>query len=134
MKQPEFIKQAAHTIQRAYKFSGKGRRQGLPELSQDIDEEGLKRRDIFEFGIRLVSDGVDSEYIGKVLSNMINYEQDETAKRLQTIQKEAVLHIHKGINSWMLLNTLFSFLNDAEQKEVKSIIKDESFKDFLRMY
>jgi len=134
MKHPEFIKQTSYVIQRAYNFSNNGRKHGLTELAQDINADGLKRRDIFEFGIRLASDGIDSEYIDKVLSNMIISEQNETVKRLQTIQKEAVLRIQEGINPWMVLNSLFSLLTEDEKKEVKSIIKDESLNDFFTMY
>jgi len=146
MNNNEFLNQAAYTIKRGLEYNIKGRKQGLAELADDIDAEGLKCRDIFEFGIRLASDGFDSENINSILSNMIDMEypvnpgekklqeQDETARRLKIIQKEAVLKIQEGLNSWLFLCTVFSFLSNKEQEEIKTFLNDDSFTEFFKMY
>jgi flagellar motor component MotA len=130
----QLTRQAADIVKRAYEFNIKGRKQGLVELEADIDEKGLKHRDIFEYGIRLAAEGLDYDCINIILSNMINTGQDEPARKLKIIQKEAVLCIHKGLNSILLLCILFSFFNDDECRLVRGLLKNESFAELLEMY
>jgi len=134
MEQKSFTEQVAYIVQRAYGLNLKGKKHGLLELADDIDVDGLKRRDILEFGIRLISDGTDFQYINDVLSNMINTEQDETAKRIKLIQKEAVQRIYEGISSLLLISALFSLLNSDEQNEVQELLKDKSLSEYFSMY
>ena len=140
MDYKEFINQAAHTIKRAHDLNKQSKKQGLADLTNAAEAEGLKHRDIFEFGIQLAADGTQPEYINTILSNLIKTEQNETEKRLKIIKKEAVICIQKGFNSWLLLNTLFSLISDKEQKDVQNILMDVSclnnaaFKEFFKMY
>jgi len=50
----------------AYQFNMKRRKQDIVELGDDIDEDALKQKDVFEFGIRLAVDGIDWENIKKI--------------------------------------------------------------------
>jgi len=134
MEQKEFTRQAAYIVQRAYAVNLKGRKQGLGEIGDDIRAEGLKRLDIFEFGIKLASEGVDSTNINSILSGIINRKQDEMAKRLKTMQKEAVLCIRNNANSWMLFNSIFSLMTGDEQKEARELLKDKVFIDYFKNY
>jgi flagellar motor component MotA len=134
MNQKEFAQQTAYIIRRAYEFNKKGRKLGLAELGDYIDAKGLERRDIFELGIRLVLEGADTQYICMILSNMINMEQDGMIRRLKTIQRDAVMCIQEGVNSLLLLNTLFSLITDDELKETQDFLKDEAFTEFFKMY
>ena len=117
MPQKNTAERLVQIVQRAYQFSWKGRREGLLELANDLDLEALKQRDIFEFGMRLAIEGIEPEVLNTVLSNMSNLEPDDEARRIKTIQKEAVLGIQKEINSVLLLNTLFSHMNAIEMEE-----------------
>ncbi|MDR0502742.1 MAG: hypothetical protein LBH16_05410 [Treponema sp.] len=134
MEQKDFVRQAAYIVQRAYTINLKGRKQGLGEIGDDIRAEGLKRLDIFEFGIKLASEGVDSANINNILSGIISRKQDETAKRLKTMQKEAVLCIRDNTNSWMLFNSIFSLMTGNEQKEARELLKDKVFTDYFKNY
>jgi len=124
MERKEFVEQAAHIVRRAMAFSDKARREGLLALDDEIDVDGLRRRDIFELGIRLVVDGTDFKCIDKILSNMLDLERDELTKGLKTIQKEAALLIQDGMNTRLLLYTLFSYLGNDEMDEVLGLLND----------
>ena len=132
MVEKDFLKKTASLIQKAYKFK-KERKPGVNALFECLDSEGLKLRDIYEFGMKLYIEGVETNNINSVLSNMISIEQDETARRFKVIQKEAVLSIAEGINSLLLLQVLFSFLTDDEQDEVKKLlnINEAAIKELL---
>jgi hypothetical protein len=45
-----------------------------------------------------VLDGIDKDYIQKVLSNIIAQEPDEDLRRLKNVQKDAVVAISEGTN------------------------------------
>jgi len=133
MNQKTFAQRTAQVVQRAYDLNIKGRKQGLSGLINNIDTEGLKNRDVFELGIQLLSDGVNPDFINNTLSNMINIEQNEFIRRLKTIQKEAVLRIHEGLNSWLLLHILLSYVSENEKKDIQGLLKDEVFSNFFSM-
>jgi flagellar motor component MotA len=108
MIRDEFVKKYYDIVRRALAFSEKARREGLLALEEEVDQEKLNERNIFEYGICLVIDGTDRETIEKILSNIINQEKNEYMSILKTIQKEAVLMIHDGTNprlSYALLNS-----------------------------
>ena len=134
MNRKEFIEQAAKAARRAYQFSQKRRMQGLDGLGDDIDADALKRGCIFEFGIRIAFEGADSEHIDGILTGMISREKDETARRLKTIQKEAVICIQKSFNSFEMFNVLFSYVNDDEKKEIKGLLEEDAFKNYFNFY
>jgi len=134
MDRKYFIDQSAQAIKRAYQFLMKSRKQNIVELGDDIDAFAIKRNDVFEFGIRLAVDGVDSEQINIILDNIIAREKDSLSRRLKTIQKEAVKHIQDGSNSLILLNILFSYLSDDEKNDVKGLLADDAFKTYFELY
>ena len=131
MEQKDFIEKTACLIQKAYEINLKKRKNGGDELSACIDAESLKRRDVFQSGLRLLTVCTDIDYINKILSNMIAMEQNETARRFKTIQKEAVLGIHEEINSLLLVSVLFSFINDDEKQDIESRINDKTLLELL---
>ena len=103
-----FNQQAANIIRRACEFNEKRRSEGLAALKEDIDGKKAQQQDIFEFGMQLVLDGKDLEYVNETLSGLIGQEQDENARRLKAIQKEAVLGIQN--EAYTRLFTPFNFL------------------------
>ncbi|MCL2232446.1 MAG: hypothetical protein FWB99_05140 [Treponema sp.] len=136
MKRKEFVKQAAQIIWRAIDFSDFSTREGLLALTEHIDCSKADYRDIFEFGMQFVVEAQDPEDINKILSNLINQEQNENAKRLKTIQKEAVLNIVAGTNTRMLMEIMFSYVDNEELKEIRKnfnfLGEDESI-DFRKV-
>ena len=111
MDTDEFAKQFSEIFELALSWSEIARREGLLALEDLADEEKIAQRDIFQFGIRLTVDGIDTSVIDKILTNFINLETDKDMKTLKTIQKEAVLGIQCGMNSRILAILLNSYVN-----------------------
>jgi flagellar motor component MotA len=120
MNHAEFNESYYQIVERALRFHDKARREGLLSLEDVIDSKKADERDIFEYGLRFVVDGVDSEIVDIILSNIVNQDQDEHSRLLKTIQKEAVLSIQVGINPRILyavLNSLTGLsLNEDKMK------------------
>jgi flagellar motor component MotA len=106
------------------------RREGLLALEEFSDETLVGDRDIFETGLRLVIDGVDRDFINRVLSNIVDQEEDVLKKRIKTIQREAVLALKDGCNPRLLgilLNSLTGFsYNDDPTIDTGSRTKDST--------
>jgi hypothetical protein len=86
-----------------------------------MDDEYLKK------GFRLAVDGVEPEYIGKILDNLAAREKDKNTRALKAIQKEAVLGIQKGISEKLLLELLYSHitLTKQEEAELESLLEQQ---------
>jgi len=123
MERKEFSQRVADVALRAWKLNRKGKTQGLGELEDDLDAEGLGRLDVFEFGVRLAADGADPDYAAGLLSNMVDMEPEPYLRRLKAIQREAALCVLNGADSGFLLTVLFSYMDDAEQEEALAFIK-----------
>jgi len=114
-------------------YSEKSRREGFLSLEENL--ENLENLDenilsVFKHGLKLALDGVDSQIIDKILSNIIEREKNKKALRIKKIQKEAVLGIHAGCNTRILTMKLLSFLNKNESKVIESeILNDDLFFD-----
>jgi flagellar motor component MotA len=119
----EFKGKYNRIVERAFAFSEKSRREGLLALEDEIDEKKLKQRDVFEWGIRLTVDGTDFEIIDRVLTNIINLEEDSDEKVLKNIQKEAVLGIQTGWNSRLLFALLNSHVRFGFEDVVKKYLE-----------
>ena len=98
MDSKEFALQFREIWKLAVSWAEISRRKGLLHLEDLLEKEKVAQRDIFHFGLRFSVDGVDAAFVNKILSNIINLETDKEARILKTIQKEAVLGIHKGMN------------------------------------
>ena len=123
MKPEEFAQEYKAIVERALFMNDKARREGLLALEELIDEEKLLQRDVFELGIRLVTDGTDASFVGRILSNIINLEQDADIKTLKTIQKEAALSIQAGDNPRIMALLLNSYVNIGIEEAVKRFIE-----------
>ena len=131
-KESKFAEYAARIIRRAWDFYGKARREsalksqseGILALEGDIDLEGIRCRDVFEYGIRLAVDGIDPANIDLILSNLVDRERNEVAKRLKTMQREAVSGIAKGENPRLAFYRMSSCLNDGELEKAKGLLAD----------
>jgi flagellar motor component MotA len=98
-------------IERAMLFSEKARKDGLLALEGLLGE--YLDRDIFEYGMRLVIDGTDYDFISKILDNIIAQETDLETVRLKKIQKEAVLMIQAGENPFLIRLMLNSYTGES---------------------
>jgi flagellar motor component MotA len=120
MNHAEFNENYYQIVERALRFQDKARREGLLSLEDVIDSKKADERDIFEYGLRFVVDGIDAAVIDIILSYIVNLDQDEQSRLLKTIQKEAVLSIQAGTNGRIMFAVLNSFtslsLNEDKMK------------------
>jgi hypothetical protein len=93
MARDEFIEHYTIFSQHAIRIAIKARSKGLLFLENCLNHEKVNNRDIFEYGLRSVIDGIDKDDIHDLLSNIIDQEKDEYARRFKLLQKEAVLRI-----------------------------------------
>jgi hypothetical protein len=84
---------------------------GLCSLENILDKKKCSQRDIFEYGMKLVLNGRPSEFIDKILTNIINLETDKEKKILKTIQKDAAISIQHGIPPEELMWLMNSYVN-----------------------
>jgi len=115
LNKAEFIEQYTAFIKRVLPIADKARREGLLSLGDILEEENVNARDIFEYGLSFVVDGVAPEIIDKVLSNIIAQEQDAFLCIYKAIQREAVMGIQCGYNS----KTLYFILNSLTDIPLK---------------
>jgi len=113
MNRTEFIGHYAAFLRKALPLAQLARRQGL--LSLACDPEKVKERDVFEYGLSFVIDGIALEFIEKILNNIIAQEKDEYARIYKTVQKEAVMGIQQGLNP----DLLYSILNSLTDLPLK---------------
>jgi flagellar motor switch protein FliG len=125
----KFTEQAGGIVQRAVKLCEKARREGLTALKESIDQEKVKHRDILEYGLLLFVNGVDSQRLNEILSNLVNLTKDEEQRHIKTLQKEAVLHIQKGHHPQLILYSLFSLLSNSETEETLGFITNPWLRD-----
>jgi len=129
MTRKEFTDKYAQIVCLAAQFTEIARREGLLSLEdklEDMPAEG--DRDIFKYGIRFVVDGTATELIDKILTNLVNQEKDEEKRVLKNLQKEAVLMIQQGYNTYLMFAMLNSY-TDLSLAENEAILKtiDYSF-------
>ena len=101
-------------IDRAIGLSAMAHKQGLLALQEHLDHKGIARRDVFEYGLALVTDGWNIVYIVRILDNLIAQETDPVQKKLSQAKKEAVKAISEGDQPRLLLVKLCAFLDDAD--------------------
>ena len=129
MNNNEFNENCKDIMKRALHYSEKARCEGLLALEDFIDSDKKRNRDIFDYGLQFVCDGTEAELVDKILSNIIRQEKDEQAVLLKTMQKEAVLAIQQGMNTWYLYCLLNSYTDmpAASYEEFEKNIKEAGF-------
>jgi len=122
MTHDEFVKNYYEIAKRALAFNKKAIKEGLLALEDQLDTEKINNRDIFEYGMQFVIDGIDLPIIDEILSNIINQEKDEYNLILKNIQKEAVLSMQEGENTKILYQKMNSHtdikLKDDEMRKI----------------
>jgi flagellar motor component MotA len=125
MTHEEFVKSYNEIVKHIMEFSEKARREGLLASEDKMDQKKINNRDIFEYGMSLVLDGIDVDIIDKILSNIINQEKDEYMCTLKNVQKEAVLLIYAGTNPRIINAVLNSYTGiKLEEDEMHKLLED----------
>ncbi|MFP3040584.1 hypothetical protein LQZ19_02070 [Treponema primitia] len=119
MKVDDFSKEYNAIVEKALLLAEKVHREGFLSLEEMIDLKKYYKRDILEFGTRLIIDGFDAEIVNKILTNIVNLETDTDKKILKTIQKEAVLAIQERQSQMMILLLLNSYVNIGIEEVMK---------------
>jgi flagellar motor component MotA len=126
MTRDEFVEKYTEIVCRALNCHKKARTEGLLALEEELNQEKIDVRDIFEYGLQFVIDGTEVEIIDKILSNIIKLEKDEDMRTLKTIQKEAVLLIGKGCSPWIFYKVLNSYTDiTIKEDEIQKIMSME---------
>ena len=120
MERGEFEKVYLAIVEQALKWNEFSYRHGLLDLEDMLDEAKVDERDIFHYGMRFVVDGTDEAFIDKVLSNIIAQEMDGDKKLLKIVQKEAVLRIQDGMNTYLLAILLGSYVDNKLVNSVEN--------------
>jgi flagellar motor component MotA len=124
MNTEEFAKEFTKIFDRAVSMSDKARREGLLAIEDCIDWNKVKQRDVLELGLRLVIDGTDFAFVDKVLSNLINLEEDPNKRLLGIVKKEAVLRIQDGSHPRMLMLLICSYVSVELEDAVRAKYDD----------
>jgi hypothetical protein len=80
----DFIEEYNAIFERSLIFSIISRSMGFLTLENILDKEKCSQRDILEYGMKLVLNGRPSEFIDKLLTNIINLETDKEKRKLKT--------------------------------------------------
>ena len=72
MNEKDFMVEYNAIFEQSIIFSIISRSIGLASLENILDKNKYNKRDIFEYGMKLVLNGRSPEFIDKILSNIIN--------------------------------------------------------------
>jgi flagellar motor component MotA len=125
MNKAEFEKEYRTLVKRAYQLSIKARKEGLPALGNDLNEDKSSMtsafRDVLELGLRLAADQAEAAVIDKILSNIIGQEQDQYKKFFMIIKKEVVLSIRNNMNHRIMMAIINSYVDIKDDEAYKMI-------------
>jgi flagellar motor component MotA len=130
MTRDEFIAEYYKVSVRATQLSEKARREGLLALEEMIDSEKVCQRDILEYGLRFVVDGLDGRVINEILSNIIKQEEDKYSRLLMEIKAETVLSVQAGDNPLIIAYKLNSLTDTTltDDPVIKKYLEEEDDK------
>ncbi|GMO42483.1 MAG: hypothetical protein Pg6C_04070 [Treponemataceae bacterium] len=113
-------------MRRAVAFSEKARREGLLALESEWDRALFAKRDIFEYGMALVIDDEEPEFIKSILDALIEHEHDPWKRKLMTVKRDAVLSIQNGDNPrFLAMRMLTHFDKTIGDMAEAEFLKDE---------
>jgi flagellar motor component MotA len=117
MTRDEFIKQYTVFAPHAIRMAIKARKESLLDLENCLNDEKINNRDIFEYGLRFVVDGIYGEFLNNLLTNIVDQEKDEYTRLFKLIQKEAVLRIQEGSNGRIIAHFMNSYTDLSLDKD-----------------
>jgi hypothetical protein len=122
---PEEEREEVSFIKRAVALSEIMRREGPLALEDRLDHNDIAARDVFEYGIPMIIDGYDNDFIDTVLTRLTEHEINPVRKNLALAKKEAVLLINAGENTRIVAMTLFAYFD----RDVAGAAEKELFND-----
>jgi len=109
MTHDEFIAEYGKLAPRIFQLFTTSKKNGLLALEEILDGEKAKQRDIMEYSIRFIVNGMDTKILEKILSNIVQQEDDKYARLLMEIKKEAALSLQYGLSLYSLYPLLNSY-------------------------
>jgi len=122
--QPEGEREEIRFIKRAMALQKIAWRKELLVLKEHLDHDAIAARDVLEYGLLLVIDGLGYEYIEGILSNLIELETDPVQKNLALAKKAAVLSIYNGDNCRILLVKLCAYFDESITRIIREYFDD----------
>jgi hypothetical protein len=119
MNNDDFVKEYNAIVERALMFVEKATHEGFLSIEDLIDEEKYMQRDIFEYGLKLITDGFEDEYVNTILENIVELETNKEKKVLKEIQQDAVYGIQHGWDQRKLLMLLNSHVDIDVENTMK---------------
>ena len=109
MTHDEFIAEYGKLAPRIFQLFTTSKKNGLLALEEMIDGEKAKQRDVLEYSIRFIVDGMDPKILARILSNIIQQEEDKYTRLLMEIKKEVALQLKEGLNRMNYLILMNSY-------------------------
>jgi len=109
MTHDEFIAEYGKLAPRIIELYNTSLERGLLALEEIMNGEKARQRDILEYSIRFIVDGMDPKLLEKILSNIAQQEDDKYTRLLMEIKKEAALQLWEGLNPRAYLVLLNSY-------------------------
>ena len=128
MTHDEFIAEYEKLAPRIFQLYTTFQKCGLLALEEMIDYKKAKQRDILEYSIRFIVDGMDLKLLERILSNIVQQEDDKYTRLLMEIKKEAALQLGEGLNGRYYLMLLNSYTDIAFDDDpiVKLFFEEDS--------
>ena len=111
--QPEEEREEISFVKRAVSLLKISRKKGLLALEEYLDHDALAARDVFERGLLFTIMGWDWENIEKVLSNLIEQENDPVKKNLAQAKNAAVKSICTGDHPYISIRILCAYFDES---------------------
>ena len=118
--EPEEEREELRFMKRAMDLSLVARKGGFLALQECLDQEGIARRDVFEYGLALVVNDWDAGVIRKILDNLVEHEVNPVRKNLAQAKEEALLSINAGDNPKVLRLKLCAYFDEDLAAEIRS--------------
>jgi flagellar motor component MotA len=122
MTHDEFIVEYQKLAPRIIELYETSEKNGLLALEEMINGEKAGQRDILEYSIRFIVNGMDKAFLEKILSNIVRQEEDKYTRLLMEIKKEAALQLQEGSNLYSCIH-LFNSYTDITPLEDDPIVK-----------
>jgi hypothetical protein len=127
MTHDEFIAEYRELAPRIFQLFTTSWKCGLLALEEMIDGEKAKQRDILEYSIRFIVDGMDPKLLERILSNIIQQEEDKYTRLLMEIKKEIALQLQEGLNrrNYLILLNSYTDIPFEDDPIVKLFFEEE---------
>jgi len=116
---PQEEREEIRFIKRAFMISETERREGIVGIEQNLDNDGIAARDVFEYGLSLALVCPDYKEIDTNLTMLIAHETDPALKNFSLAKKEAVRMIYDGYNPRILMLKLAAYFDNDVAEALK---------------